>query len=189
MNSFRLRSCNIATFKARTEELLDIEWIAKVIYGIYAAISFSIFVLTMVFRTPLRALLGWTIKTLSYLVGDDSIWLILYYVFLIFFIPFAHYCVGAYGPGIVRKLLYRTIVQPKLERIYRENHEEIRETYRIGARRCLWSQLKEGYFLTLHSLKETFSPSLTQRGYSILPSEFDEASDALSLYDVPSNEE
>jgi hypothetical protein len=189
LNAFRLRSCNLPTFRARTDELLDIEWIAKVIYGMYATISFAIFILTVIFRSPLWILLSWTIKTLSSLAGDDSIWLILYYVFLIFFIPLAHFCVEAYAPEILRKLLYRILVQPKMERIYRENHEEIREASRNGAHESFWSRLKEGYLLTLHRLKEMFTPNHTKRGYIMLPSDIDEASDALSLHDVPSIEE
>jgi hypothetical protein len=80
----------LAVFRARAEELLDIEWIAQVIYGIYAAISFAILALAML---PLKALLRWTYKTLENLVGIGFIWLVLYYVFLILFITYAYYCV------------------------------------------------------------------------------------------------
>jgi hypothetical protein len=190
MNTSRLRFCNLGTFGARTEELLDIRSVAQVIYG---AMFMAIFVLTNLAMTivspgPLRVLFRLMKKILGTLLGDNdwSFYLILFYVV---FTPFAHYFVGASGPGLLRRLLYRTIVQPKLDRIYRENHEEMRGPHRIQGGRKFWPRLKESYSLTLHSLKDLFSPTTAQRGYIMLPSDIDEASDALSLHGIPPNEE
>lgn len=179
MNTPRLRSCNLAIFRTRTEELLDIKWIAKVVYGFYAAISFAVFLLAMAFPITLRLLFG----SVEVLLGVDSFWFTLYIASSIFFIPFAHYCVGAYGPGLLRQLLYRIIVQPKLDRIYRENHEEMPGPHQTEACAGFWLRLREGFSLTRLSL------TARRKGYVRLPPDIDEASDALSLHDVPSNEE
>jgi hypothetical protein len=183
MNIPRLLSYNLAIFRIRTEELLEIEWIAKVVYGFYAAISFAAFFLAMAFRTPLRFLFDWTQHIVAVLLGDGSFWFTLYITSLIFFIPFAHYCVGAYGPGLLRRLLYRIIVQPRLDHIYRENHEEMPGPHQTEARAGFWLRLREGFSLTRLSLTPR------RKGYVRLPPDMDESSDALSLHNVPSNGE
>lgn len=179
MNIPRLRSCNLAIFRTHTGELLDIEWIAKVVYGFYAAVSFAIFFLAMAFPMTERLLFGFVEE----LLGAYSFWFTLYIASSIFFIPLAHYCVGAYGPGLLRQLLYRIIVQPKLDRIYRENHEEMLGPHQTEARTGFWLRLRKGFSLTRLSL------TARRKGYVRLPPDIEEASDALSLHDVPSNEE
>ncbi|KAI3320529.1 hypothetical protein HD806DRAFT_506666 [Xylariaceae sp. AK1471] len=189
MNSFRIRSCNTATFKARTEELLDNELIAKVVYGFYAALSFGIFWAVMLTPEFVKGFFRVMVYILTPLLGDNTFWWAACNALLLVFLPFAHYCVGAYGPGLLRQLLYRTIVQPKLKRIYRENQEET-ERLRL-AKDCssFWLQLKEGSTRMLHGMKGILSFMLAKKGHIMLRPDPDEASDALSLRYVSSDGE
>jgi hypothetical protein len=188
----RLRFRNLGTLRARTEELLDLEFVAKIIYGaLFVAMlvltNVAMIVMAAVLPGPLRVWIHLIEKVLGTLLGDtDGIYFILFHVF---FTPCACFFVGASGPGLLRRLLYRTTVQPKLDRIYRESHEEMRAAHQIQGCRNFWSRLRQGYSLTLHGLKDLFSPTSTQRAYIMLPSDIDEGSDALSLHGIPSNEE
>ncbi|KAH8592622.1 hypothetical protein B0O99DRAFT_629378 [Bisporella sp. PMI_857] len=189
MNKPRLRFGNLTTFKARAEELLDIEWIAKGIYGLYAVVSFTTFYLVLFFLAPARALYMLIDDILKLVIDQYSFWFVVYLAFKILFIPYAHYCVGAYGPGLLRRLLYLIFVQPKLKRMYRENHGEMQKPRRIESRGSFWPLLKAGYSLTLHSLKNVFNPPPARSGYIIPQPATDESSDALSLHHIPLNEE
>ena len=190
MTEVRGRSSSLAIFRLRAEELLDNELLAKIVYGIYATISFALFILALVLPTPLRTLCGWMIRCLWYIFGRDSVYMILVYVFLIFFVPFAHYCVGAYGPGVLRILLFHILVKRKLDRIYRENHDEVSQAdFSVDGRVRLWSPLRRSCLMTLGLLREKIRGAIGRRNRIMLPAEFDNEVDALSLHDVPFSEE
>lgn len=179
---------------ARTEELLDIEYTAKVIYGVLFGATIvlmnaiNIHVFPVVFW-PFKIFFGLMEKILGIFLGDVD-WSIYFIVSYVVFTPLACYFIGASGPGLLRRLLYRIMVQPKLDRSYRENHEEMQaQNQSQGPRRSLWTRLRERYSLRLPGLQDLLSLTTTERGYIVLPSDNDEASDALSLYDIPSNEE
>ena len=187
MDPPRRRSYLPVLLKILAVEVLDIELIATTVYAIYAVLSFAIFYVLWMNPTPVSWLLSWSNKIMTDFFGVGSFWATLWIVFLIFFIPLVHYLIGVHGPGLLRKLLHRIFVQPKLDRIYRQNHDEVDETH-ISKPLSVWSRFGVIYRSTIHSLGRFFTSSGIRRGYIAIPSDADEASDALSLHGIDSSE-
>jgi hypothetical protein len=187
MNTVRLRYCSLATLEAYAEEFLDDRSVAKVVHGCFGAISLGIFILVALkIPTFLYVFMYLPETIIRLLILDNNLFCT---AFKFFFIPFVHYCVGASGPGLLRQLLYRAIVLPKLKRIDRED-EQMQGLHPIGARTALWSRLRGSYASILHGLKGILRLTHTERKHILLPPGLHESSSALSLpYVAPNGEE
>jgi len=132
-------------------------------------------------------------KFLKIFFGDNSFWAAMGYAALLGFVVFSYYAVAAWGPGLLRRLLFRIFVKPKLERIYRENHEGVEEDdeWTSGDNRTFFSRVKGGASLMGLQLRNIlpFSFASRRRGRLFLSSDTDEGYDALSLHSAPSGEE